>query len=103
MAYCGDCKRVIRSGMGGNHGVGICVDMFPPIPVSDRRTYGRALSNADDLNPSELATHMLTDLGSHRGLDSPELTLKAAQVLATLAVADSLRDIADALTDANKI
>ena len=102
MAYCTDCKRVIRSGMGGNHGVGICVDMFPPMPVSDRRTYGRSLSNADDLVPAELATHMLADLGG-QGLDSPDLTLKAAQVLATLAVADSLRDIADALTDANKI
>ena len=68
----------------------------------DRRTYGRALSNADDLVPAELATHILADLGGH-GLDSPALTLQAAQVLATLAVADSLRDIADALTDANKI
>ena len=70
--------------------------------LDDRRTYGRSLSNADDLNPAELATHMLTDLGGH-GLDSPDLTLKAVQVLATLAVADSLKDIADALKDANKL
>jgi hypothetical protein len=70
--------------------------------MTDRHTYGRALVNADDLDPSELATHMLTDLAGH-GLDSPALTLKATQVLATLAIADALRDIADVLKDANKI
>ena len=68
----------------------------------DRRTYGRSLSNADDLVPSELATHMLADLGG-QGLDSSHLTLKAIQALATLAVADSLSDIADALKEANKL
>ena len=95
LVFCGLCRKTQKS--SGEHGEGICI----PMKFNELTRQDKILATADDSGAEILVRHLLLAFGEE-GVQSDD-HLKSAQVLATLAVAEALGEIADALKEANKL
>ena len=64
----------------------------------EQHEFEQMLSNSDDISPDILVRHMLSSMGQEGFNFLSAEYLQATQVLATLAVADSLYDVAQAIS-----
>jgi hypothetical protein len=70
-----------------------------PEEAEEQHEFERMLSNADDISPDILVRHLLSSMGQEGFNFLSAEYLQATQVLATLAVADSLYDVAKAISE----
>jgi len=98
LIVCNLCRKRVSQKRSGEHGEGICIPMKFP---SERTRQDKILATSGDCEAEVIVQELLLAF-AEEGVQSDD-HLKSAQVLATLAVAEALGDIASALKDANKI
>jgi hypothetical protein len=97
LRICNLCRKYFPKKRSGEHGEGICI----PMKFTELTRQDKILATSGDCE-SEVIVQELLLAFAEQGVQSDD-HLKSAQVLATLAVAEALSDIADALKDANKL
>ena len=97
LSICNLCRKYFPKKRSGEHGEGICI----PMKFHELTRQDKILATSGDCESEVIVQEFLLAF-AEQGVQSDD-HLKSAQVLATLAVAEALSDIADALKDANKL